>query len=179
MKYDKLKAQRTGGSTSEVISSENGGDKPSSNKDLVIGMAKDLDSKNFAVFVKSLRAVSKASIVIFINEPIPERHQSIASAFKIDLVPFDSGNMNFPVDMKAFHPSTVRWPLIYRFLSERSSSYSRIWLIDVRDSYFQADPFGFISPSESTLHVFQGVVRHSSLIHPPLFNHCIVSNRNH
>eukprot|EP01036_Dinobryon_divergens_P032489 gene32489-42093_t len=95
----------------------------SAGNDLIIGMAKDLDSKNLAVFGKSLRKVY----------------------------------LGFRIDISSFHPSTSRWPLINKYLEEHGSSYSRIWMLDVRDSYFQSDPFEFVSTEESNFHVFNGV----------------------
>jgi hypothetical protein len=40
-----------------------------------------------------------------------------------------------------------------------AEQYRRIWMIDVRDSYFQSDPFAFVpsSPAAPSLHVFGGV----------------------
>ena len=42
-----------------------------------------------------------------------------------------------------------------------SEVYARIWMIDVRDSFFQSDPFAFVlvpsSEQKNSLHVFSGV----------------------
>ena len=37
--------------------------------------------------------------------------------------------------------------------------YERLWMIDVRDSFFQSDPFSFVAAQQGAvgLHVFNGV----------------------
>mmetsp|Transcript_25763 Transcript_25763/g.42987 ORF Transcript_25763/g.42987 Transcript_25763/m.42987 type:complete len:551 (-) Transcript_25763:52-1704(-) len=145
--------------------------------DLVLGMAQDTDSKNLAVFCKSLRSVSAAEAIIFVNVPIPAKHAEIAKETHVQLEGFDM-KADIPSQMQAYHPSTLRWVLFHRYFQrnrELRSRYMRIWLIDVRDSYFQLDPFSFIkshtsvttgsisaasSSSSSTsmsFHVFNGV----------------------
>jgi len=126
-------------------------------KDLVLGMAQDTDPKNFVVFASSLRKVTTADIIIFVNTPTPQRHGEIATANNIKLVPFALGSLA-PV-MQSFHPSTLRWPLFFRYLQseETRKQYGRIWMIDVRDSYFQADPFKMLPSGQRGFHVFNGV----------------------
>lgn len=126
-------------------------------KDLVLGMAQDTDPKNFVVFASSLRKVSTADIIIFVNTPTPQRHDEIATAKNIKLVPFALSSLA-PV-MQSFHPSTLRWPLFFRYLQseETRKQYGRIWMIDVRDSYFQADPFSMLPSGQRGFHVFNGV----------------------
>jgi hypothetical protein len=153
--YDKLKAMSGEGTAVKLTTSK----ASSVHTDLIIGMAKDLDSKNLAVFGKSLRKVCKAKVVLFINEPVPDRHKEIARNCDIEIVSYNPKDLGFSIDISAFHPSTSRWPLINKYLEEHGSSYSRIWMLDVRDTYFQSDPFEFVSSEESNFHVFNGVVR--------------------
>ena len=126
-------------------------------KDIVIGMAQDTDPKNLAVFCSSLRKVTTAEIVIFVNSPSPARHTEIAKANDVKLVPFDLSSLS--VEMQSFHPSTLRWPLIYRFFQseETRKLYGRVWMIDVRDAFFQSDPFTMLPKDTSGFYVFQGV----------------------
>jgi len=128
-----------------------------SKKDIVIGMAQDTDPKNLAVFCSSLRKVTTAEIVIFVNSPAPARHTEIAKANEVKLIPFDLSSLS--MEMQSFHPSTLRWPLIYRFFQseETRKLYGRVWMIDVRDAFFQSDPFAMLPPDTSGFHVFQGV----------------------
>ena len=128
-------------------------------QNLVIGMAQDVDSKNFAVFCKSLRKVSSSYVLIFVNNPIPEKHIDIAKKSDVNIEGFNIKDLE---SMEKFHPSTTRWPLIYKYLNEHESfrlSYKNVLMIDVRDSYFQKDPFAFISvsPIDSYFFAFQGV----------------------
>eukprot|EP01038_Epipyxis_sp_PR26KG_P008082 gene8082-10949_t len=124
--------------------------------DLVIGLAQDIDSKNLAVFCQSLRSVTKAEAVIFINLPIPPKHEEIALESKIKLIGYDLRSKDL-VSMSSFHPSTLRWVLIYEYLKVEAPRYKRVWMIDVRDSFFQSDPFQFIDSSKPSLNVFNGV----------------------
>lgn len=157
--YDKLKAISMGGNEIAPSTSQTSNIYKSVGNDLIIGMAKDLDSKNLAVFGKSLRKVCKAKVVLFINEPVPDRHKQLARMCDIEIVAYNPSDLGFRIDISAFHPSTSRWPLINKYLEEHGSSYSRIWMLDVRDSYFQSDPFEFVSTEESNFHVFNGVVK--------------------
>lgn len=125
--------------------------------DIVIGMAQDTDAKNLAVFCTSLRKVSAAEVYIFVNAPIPTRHQEIADNNKINLVSFEPKSLS--PEMQAFHPSTLRWPLIYRYFQsdEVRSKYGRVWMADVRDAFFQEDPFKMLPLGTRGFYAFQGV----------------------
>ena len=125
--------------------------------DVVIGMAQDTDAKNLVVFCASLRKVSSADVVIFVNTPIPPRHQEIADKNKVKLVPFELQALS--ADMQVFHPSTLRWPLIFRFFqsSETRAKYKRVWMADVRDAAFQGDPFKMLPLGTRGFYAFQGV----------------------
>jgi len=126
-------------------------------KDLVLGMAQDTDPKNFVVFASSLRKNSNADIVVFVNNPAPPRHREIASENNIKLVTFDLSMLTR--EMQTFHPSTLRWPLFYKYLQDVNvrKQYRRIWMIDVRDSFFQSDPFNMLPVGQNGFLVFQGV----------------------
>ena len=162
--YDKMKSLTTSKSQETEFQSQKQASEVSSEalksggNDLVIGMAKDIDPKNLAVFAKSLRKVSQAKTVLFINSPIPERHRELAKTCKIEIVEYDPSNMGFAIDISKFHPSSSRWPLINKYLEEHGSSYKRVWMLDVRDSYFQSDPFQFVS-DVTNFNVFNGVVK--------------------
>jgi hypothetical protein len=109
--------------------------------DLVMGIAQDIETKNFAVFVCSFRSVNDiAEIIIFINEPLDERINELAVKYKVTLVPFHLKNEKYP----QFHPSTLRWPMMYKYLENRmknSPKLGHVLFIDVRDSFFQLNPF--------------------------------------
>ncbi|KAJ1422539.1 hypothetical protein B484DRAFT_452314 [Ochromonadaceae sp. CCMP2298] len=127
--------------------------------DLVLGMAQDTDPKNFAVFCKSLRSVSTASVIVFVNTPIPQQHQLIAKEQDITLVGFEVSSLE-PAFLRKYHPSTLRWQLFHQHFQqhpELRSRFKRVWMIDVRDSFFQRDPFEFVSRDRPNLHVFNGV----------------------
>ncbi len=126
-------------------------------KDLVLGMAQDTDPKNLIVFCASLRAVTQADAVIFVNTPIPAQHSEIASKYRITLKPFDL--KAFSSVLQAFHPSTLRWGMMRKYLSDAAAraQYARVWMADVRDSYFQLDPFAMLPLGQSGFLTFKGV----------------------
>ena len=133
--------------------------------DIVIGMAQDTDPKNLAVFCSSFREHSKpdaADAVLFVNVPVPDRHRDIAKQAGVQLIEFDLNNLSSSSASFAakYHPSTLRWSLVYRFFSDAAvrARYHRVLLIDVRDSFFQGDPFSIIpAATASAFHAFKGV----------------------
>ena len=134
-------------------------------KDIVIGMAQDTDPKNLAVFCSSFREHSKpaaADAVLFVNVPVPDRHRDIAKQAAVQLIEFDLNNLSSSSASFAakYHPSTLRWSLVYRFFSDAAvrARYHRVLLIDVRDSFFQGEPFSIIpAATASAFHAFKGV----------------------
>jgi len=127
--------------------------------DLILGIAQDTDPKNFAVFCKSLRRWSQfAEAIIFVNSPVPVRHKDIASKTNVKIVEYDLATLSSTI--QKYHPSTLRWPLFFRFFHDPTirSQYGRVLMMDVRDSYFQSDPFSLMPPpSKSTFYAFNGV----------------------
>jgi len=124
---------------------------------LVLGMAQDTDPKNLIVFCASLRSVTEADAVIFVNTPIPSQHREIASKYRITLKPFDLSS--FAAPQQAFHPSTLRWGMMHAYLSDPAvrARYGRVWMADVRDSYFQLDPFAMLPAGQAGFLTFKGV----------------------
>ena len=120
-------------------------------------MAHDLDPKNLVVFCASLRNVSTAEVVLFFNAPISQRPLEITSKCGVKVEVFDVQGL--PHEMQPFHPSTVRWKLIYDFMVNANAwqRYRRAWLVDARDTYFQGDPFDMLSIDEPGFYVFNGV----------------------
>jgi hypothetical protein len=129
----------------------------SGTKDLVLGMAQETDPKNLIVFCASLREVSDATVVIFINAPIPKLHQEIADKYSIT---FESYNLqSFDVTIQKFHPSTLRWGMMHSYLMKDNirEQYRRVWMIDVRDSFFQNNPFTMLQLNTKGFYTFKGV----------------------
>ena len=145
--------------SSDARTSKNDVDTESVNgkKNLILGMAQDTDPKNLIVFCATLREVSQADVVIFVNEPIPALHFEIAEKYRINLEPFDLKSLN--PTWQTFHPSTLRWDMMFRYISnaEKRAQYARMWMIDVRDSFFQADPFDMLPIGQRGFLAFKGV----------------------
>mmetsp|Transcript_26200 Transcript_26200/g.38816 ORF Transcript_26200/g.38816 Transcript_26200/m.38816 type:complete len:481 (+) Transcript_26200:100-1542(+) len=129
----------------------------SNSRDIVIGMAQDTDPKNLVVFCASLRKHSSADVVLFANSPVSDLNLEIASKYNINLIPFSLSE--FPVAHQAYHPSTLRWTMIYNFfqVDANRKKYQRVWMIDVRDSMFQSDPFAILPVDGSAFYAFKGV----------------------
>lgn len=133
---------------------------------IVIGMAQDTDPKNLVTFCSSLRKHSSAAdseVVLFINTPVPVRSREIAKRYDVLLIEFTTSEFALKAGknfLTEYHPSSLRWGMIFNFFENVSTRnrYSKVLLIDVRDSYFQSNPF-YILPKEkrSVLYVFKGV----------------------
>lgn len=137
---------------------------PTTKRDVIIGMAHDIDPKNLAVFCGSVRDKEVqprkdiVEVIIFANQPVPALYTQIARKYDVTLVPFDL-EKDFDVAYRAYHPSSLRWTLIHRYLleEERYLHFRRIWLADARDTWFQRDPFAMLSPEEKGFFAFKGV----------------------
>ena len=146
----------------EILSVE----KQSSGINIAIGMAQDTDPKNLVTFCASLRKYSSAAdseVVLFINTPVPARSRDIAKKYEILLIEFTTSAFTLNANesfLSSYHPSSLRWGMIYNFFENINTRnrYSKVLLIDVRDSFFQSNPFHII-PNEilSVLYVFKGV----------------------
>jgi hypothetical protein len=111
------------------------------------------------VFAYSFRSVnSYAEIYLFINEPIPKQTKIIAQDNDIILIPLDAYS-HISNTIQHFHPSTIRWPLILSFLKQSKDKFQRLLFIDVRDSFFQQDPFKSLPTSHNDrfFYAFTGV----------------------
>ena len=127
-------------------------------KDIMIGIAQEMDPKNFAVFCISFREVSpKADLVIFVNSPISDKITKIATENDVTLLEYNLRTLDG--GMSNFHPSTIRWPLIAKFFESPDvrEKYGRVWMADVRDTYFQSDPFEMLPRGEQGFLAFTGV----------------------
>lgn len=127
------------------------------NIDIVLGIAQDLDPKNFAVFCASIRNVSTAEVLVFMNEPIAARNIEIAIRHNIRIQNFEIQHLD--PQLQPYHPSTLRWFLFHQFLSapDNTNRFGRLWLVDVRDTYFQRDPFELLEADTESFLVFTGV----------------------
>lgn len=135
-------------------------------KNLVIGIAQNIDSKNLAVFCATADAVLRPSsssspstdIVLFINTPISSKSREILTKYKIEYVEY-SLLQTIEEKYRSYHPSSLRWILLQQYFQSKKAKqelqYDQVLLIDVRDSYFQGNPFE--KHSSSYFNVYQGV----------------------
>lgn len=121
------------------------------NRNLVLGMAKNIELPNLYRFVRSLRVHGgdNVDIVIFTDE-VSGPHEWVYGAFSVTVVKFAVAE--FPTKVQGFHPSSYRWILMrdwMRSALEKAGSgagapYDNVLFIDVRDSVFQRDPFAHL-----------------------------------
>ena len=136
--------------------------------DIVIGMAQDLDPKNLVTFCSSLRKHSSplnTEVVLFMNSPVAKRSREIAVKHSVTILEFGTSEYSLVPGpgkefLEKYHPSSLRWALISKYFENENirKKYSKVLLIDVRDSYFQSDPFKMIPVGvENAFYVFKGV----------------------
>ena len=133
-------------------------------RDLVIGLAKEIDAKNLAVFAASLRqTTTNCDLVLFVDRPSIDRTlHTIVERFSVDLIPYDPSALD-PPQLRKFHASTLRWPLISRELDRRQSrNYRGVLFADVRDTAFQGDPFGAMLTTQQIFYGFNGCLLYTS-----------------
>lgn len=93
-----------------------------------------------------------ASVIIFINQPIPQKHIEIANKYGIILLAYNQ-NQLFPSFLRTYHPSSLRW-ILFDWLFAIKNQYYRqyfdyILTLDVHDSVFQTDPFLLFQEEDS------------------------------
>ncbi len=122
-------------------------DKPISfpSRNLIIGIAANIDIRNFAIFCGSLRNLQDpVTVLVFMNDKIPRDHEKIAKESGVILIAYDRMKL-LPAYLSTYHPSSLRWILFDWFFNHDSGKYAnsfdRILALDIRDSVFQSDPF--------------------------------------
>ena len=53
-------------------------------------------------------------------------------------------------------PNLLRWSLYRRFLAERAPEFDRVLMVDLRDVFFQGDPFPGVGPDVVTAYLEEG-----------------------
>lgn len=117
-----------------------------------------MNAKNFAIFAHSFRKYCpQDEAIVFVNSPVPERHSLIAAAARIRIVEFDMSTLQ-PEFIRKYHPSSIRWILFHRLLVTSSDAvrqaFSRVVMVDIRDTAFQSDPFALLREEAGVFHVF-------------------------
>lgn len=109
-------------------------------RQLVIGMGTGIGPEFLSVFCASLREHSSANVVIFVDLPMSSLTKQIIQKYAITAVEFNVNDLQ-PPSLRSYHPSTYRWPVLYRFLDKYQDHFDQILLADIRDTFFQSDPF--------------------------------------
>lgn len=67
----------------------------------------------------------------------------------------DSGGSAPPLD-RLQQPNVLRWSLYRRYLATSRGDIERVVMVDLRDVYFQADPFVHVAPDALRVHAEEG-----------------------
>jgi hypothetical protein len=132
-----------------------------SRKDLIVGIAQNVDAKNLAVFSATATSVihrDKVDVVVFVNTPMKSKTREILNKYHITTIEY---SLIQTIDSKyrSYHPSSLRWILLHQYLQSKQQEYGRVLMIDVRDSFFQSNPFETVVPAnrKSFFYAFAGV----------------------
>lgn len=92
--------------------------RPFHSRNLVLGMGHNIEAKNYAIFIKSLRHVSPLSeVVIFMSLPLHDnRIRNISDKYRIHLLLFNVDDFQLKY-MSNYHASTLRWYVKYHINS--------------------------------------------------------------
>jgi hypothetical protein len=112
--------------------------------DCVLAMAQHIDTAALLVFIRSFRAHNKdARIVLF--QPVGDASlpAPFAHRYAVDIERLGASHP-LPPYMAGFHPSSTRWHIMLQYLTAHLQRTRNVLLVDVRDTYFQLDPFAAI-----------------------------------
>ena len=133
-------------------------------------MASQTDPVFLAIFIASLRQVSSdIDVIIFLDDdPISSQSLDIAKKYNITYISYNISSIQ-PSYIRHYHPSSLRWIFFYRLLVLHEytqyaednkynnngrysrfissfSDYTYVLFADVRDTYFQSNPFLLLPP---------------------------------
>jgi len=110
-----------------------------SKKDLVLAAAINMEFESIMIFVKSLRKYNKdCDIFIIVENNIDEIKKATIRKENVNLI-FTTINtfLESPIN-------NTRYLKFFEFIKDHESDYKNVLISDVRDVYFQADPFNGI-----------------------------------
>ena len=118
--------------------------KSGGSKNVVLGMAKNIELPNLYRFVRSLRTHGGDSVdIVIFTDDYGADLAWVYEAYGVQVQKFSIGQ--FSDKVQKFHPSSYRWMLIRDWMKAQSpGAYDNVLFIDVRDSVFQRDPFAEI-----------------------------------
>eukprot|EP00241_Pyramimonas_parkeae_P003846 CAMPEP_0114227820 /NCGR_PEP_ID=MMETSP0058-20121206/1997_1 /TAXON_ID=36894 /ORGANISM="Pyramimonas parkeae, CCMP726" /LENGTH=679 /DNA_ID=CAMNT_0001338693 /DNA_START=394 /DNA_END=2433 /DNA_ORIENTATION=- len=128
-------------------------DDVSEHGEVVLGMAFGLASEDVLFYARSLRMASTAELILFVDSRSIRLPSAIARG--IHLVVHHPEKL--PQPWTWYHPSNYRYFLYQQFLLSHPGRYHKVVIADVRDVFYQSDPFKILgdAPEElSSIHVF-------------------------
>lgn len=123
------------------------------NKNLILGTALGYDWSQLRIFVKSLRKVSSCDVFFLVGK-IDTKTQIELNKYKIKTIKCNLTPENF----------RFRYSFYSKFLDQNLSIYKKCLMTDVRDVFFQSDPF---NKKIDKIHFFE---------EPEKFNNCLVNS---
>ncbi|MDQ0246212.1 hypothetical protein J2S09_003816 [Bacillus fengqiuensis] len=107
-------------------------------KDLIMGAISNIPLENIKIFLKSLEQTGFTGETVLFIENIDNQTQEIIKDFKLNvkLIPIQrvGSERNFMIH-------DYRFSLYYKFLLVEGNRFNNILLTDVRDVFFQTNPF--------------------------------------
>eukprot|EP01039_Chlorochromonas_danica_P005179 gene5179-5699_t len=97
-------------------------------RDLILGLAFNIDEKHLAIFAASLHSVSpNITVILFFNSQPTGRILSIIKEYNLHIICVDV-NQLLPIVLRRYHPSTVRYILYDRLLHAWRLSDDEVWV---------------------------------------------------
>ncbi|CAM9678260.1 unnamed protein product [Ectocarpus fasciculatus] len=127
------------------VANKNGGvDGAPGAGDLCLGMAVGISPAQLVTFAASFREFApSADLFLFFEAPTSERFNDIIDTFMITPLEISRERLE-PASLRKYHPSSARWIMIQRFLDVKGPEYERVLMVDVGQTFFQANPFDII-----------------------------------
>lgn len=127
-------------------------------RNVVLGLAENIDPKYIAIFCGSLRRVSQnIEVVLLINHDISALHKTVLDEHRVRVIMYDRTLLT-PEKTRNYHSSSLRWILFHRIMAHPRNNFramfDRVLLIDARDSLFLSDPFVFLPDTAQNESVF-------------------------
>lgn len=132
--------------------------------DLLMGYATGYSADVIDVFINTFQRVSPARIVLFTRDGVWPRGLECHRPDQVTVVSIRALGLSRAV--RQMPAVTQRFYAYQQWLARHGSAYGRIIVADVRDTFFQSDPFDSVRRAEQVYLFEEGV----SLQHEPYYN---------
>ena len=123
----------------------------------IVGMAANVHFDYLYHFVRSAREACRECVIVLYmpQKDVTERVQALLSFYRAEPFVYDSLLASYTAKQQSFHPSSTRWLMMHDRLQQMPAAqrYNALFLTDVRDTFFQSDPFTAILTEGDGLYV--------------------------